>query len=257
MAYCRNPRCPAQRLESLIHFVSQGAMDIRGLGPQTIMKLLELNLISDTADLYRLNAEEIAKLPGFKDKSIQNLLRSIAESTKQPFRRVLFALGIRHVGEGIADLLVRAFPNVERLMAATEEEMAAVQGIGPEIARSLRSYFDQEESRRSVERLKEAGLQFAAPEEEAPPQGPFDGMTFVITGTLPSMSRKNAEEFIEARGGKVVSAISARTTFLLVGADAGSKLAKAEKLGVRTITEDDLVRLAGGRPAGETASRPE
>ncbi|MGA2261515.1 MAG: NAD-dependent DNA ligase LigA [Acidobacteriota bacterium] len=245
MAYCRNPRCPAQRLESLIHFVSQGAMDIRGLGPQTIEKLLDLNLISDAADLYDLTGEQIARLPNFKEKSIGNLLASIEQSKSQPFGRVLFSLGIRHVGEGIAELLASAFGSMEPLMAATEEQISAVQGIGPEIARSVRDYFDVEENRNLIQRLKAAGLQFTLSADAALRGGPFVGMTFVITGTLPSLSRKEASEFIEKHGGKVIASVSSKTSYLVVGADPGSKLSKARELGVAQLTEEDLLKLAG------------
>jgi len=244
LAYCRNPHCPAQRLESLIHFVSQGAMDIRGLGPQTLEKMLELLLISEAADLYDLTREQVARLPNFKEKSINNLLESIENSKKQPFKRVLFALGIRHVGEGIAELLVPAFRTIEDLMASTEEEISSVQGIGPEIARSVRSYLYDEDNRDLIRRLKSAGLQFAVSKEETPHGGLFAGMTFVITGTLPSMSRKEASDFIKKNGGKVLSALSSKTTYLVVGADPGSKLAKAMEWNVRQISEEELLNLA-------------
>jgi DNA ligase (NAD+) len=246
MAYCRNPHCPAQRLEALIHFVSQGAMDIRGLGPQTIEKMLDLELLSDPAGLYELNAEQLARLHGFKEKSIQNLLGSIERSKARPFPRVLFALGIRHVGENIAELLASSFRNVDALAAAGEEEISGVQGIGPEIAHSVRSYFDSQENRVLVQRLKGAGLQFSVAADEAPRGGPFLGLTFVITGTLPTMSRKEAEEFIERRGGKVLSAVSSKTSYLVAGADPGSKLARARELGVALLSEEELVKFAAG-----------
>ena len=245
MAYCRNPRCPAQRLESLIHFVSQGAMDIRGLGPQTIEKLLDLDLISDAADLYDLTREQIALLPNFKEKSISNLLASIERSKSRPFSRVLFALGIRHVGESIAELLASAFGNIEALTAATEEEISSVQGIGPEIAHRVRSYFDVDENRDLIRRLMAAGLNFKVSGEEVPLGGPFAGKTFVITGMLPSLSRKEASDLIEKHGGKVLSSVSSKTSYLVVGADPGSKLTKARELGVTQLTEEELLKLAG------------
>ncbi len=245
MAYCRNPHCPAQRLEALIHFVSQGAMDIRGLGPQTIEKMLDLHLISDAADLYSLTSEHLARLPNFKEKSIANLLASIDRSKSQPFRRVLFALGIRHVGESIAELLAAAFGSMESLMAAGEEQISAVQGIGPEIARSVRNYFETEENRFLIQKLTDLGLQFAVSGQESVRAGPFLGLTFVITGTLPSLSRKQATEFIEQRGGKVVAAVSSKTNYLVAGADPGSKLARARELGVGLLTEEELLKIAG------------
>lgn len=246
MAYCRNARCPAQRLEALIHFVSQGAMDVRGLGPQTIEKMLDLNLIADPADLYTLTAEQLAALPNFKEKSIDNLLASIDRSKSQPFRRVLFALGIRHVGESIAELLATAFGSMQGLMTAGEEQISGVQGIGPEIAQSVRSFFAAPENRVLIRKLETAGLQFAVSGREAAKGGPFLGMTFVITGTLASLSRKEATEFIERHGGKVTSAVSSKTTYLVAGADPGSKLAKARELGVGLLSEEELLKLAGG-----------
>jgi DNA ligase (NAD+) len=243
MAYCTNHQCPAQRLESLKHFVSQGAMDIRGLGPQTLEKMLELGLVSDAAGLYRLGVEQVAQLPGFKDKSIGNLLAAIDQSRSQPFNRVLFALGIRHVGEGIADLLAKGMHSIDGLRAASEEEISAVQGIGPVIARSVRAYFDDPSNLEFLSKLREARLQFSVAVEEAAAGGALTGMTFVLTGTLPTLSRRDAEGLIEKHGGKIVSAVSSRTSYLLVGADAGSKLDKARGLGVPTIDEGELKKL--------------
>jgi DNA ligase (NAD+) len=245
MAYCRNPHCPAQRLESLIHFVSQGAMDIRGLGPQTIEKMLDLQLISDASGLYALTSEQLAILPNFKEKSIRNLLDSIERSKSRPFDRVLFALGIRHVGESIAGLLASSFGSMESLMQAAEESISSVAGIGPEIARSVRSYLEIEDNRQLIQRLRSAGLRFETEIKGRSQDGPFSGLSFVVTGTLPVMSRKDAGDFIEQRGGKVMSAVSAKTSFVVVGTDAGSKLAKASALGIRQLTEEELRKMAG------------
>jgi len=246
MAYCTNRSCPAQRLEALIHFVSQGAMDIRGLGPQTLEKMLDLGLIRDAADLYALTREQVERLPGFKEKSVTNLLGSIEQSRSQPFSRVLFALGIRHVGESIAELLASAFGDVDAIQHATEEEIAAVQGIGPEIAASVRRYFSESENRLLVDRLRAAGLQFSVPISAAQRKGPLSGKTFVITGTLPTLSRKDAQTLIEEHGGKVISSVSSKTSFLLVGADPGSKLKKARDLDVPRIGEEELKRMLQG-----------
>ncbi len=196
MAYCSNRQCPAQRLEALKHFVSQGAMDIRGLGPQTLEKMLELKLISDAADLYSLSADDVARLPNFKDKAIKNLLEGIVRSKEQPFARVLFALGIRHVGESIAELLASHFLSMEALESASEESIGAILGIGPEIARSVRSYFAVPENLNLVRRLKQAELRFTAGAEEFHAGGALAGKSFVITGTLPSLSRKEATDLI-------------------------------------------------------------
>ncbi|MGH9341600.1 MAG: NAD-dependent DNA ligase LigA [Acidobacteriota bacterium] len=244
MAYCINRQCPAQRYESLNHFVSQGAMDIRGLGARTLAKLLELGIIRDPADLYSLSAEDLARLDGFKERSIGNLLSSIEESKGQPFPRVLFALGIRHVGEKIAEVLAAHFRDINSLMKASEQDISAAEGIGPEIARSVHSYFETGGNRDFIERLKKSGLRFQVLETElAKKQGPLSGKTFVITGTLPAFSRKDATDFIEKNGGKVTSSVSARTDYLVVGEEPGTKMAKAQKLGVKTIAEQELREL--------------
>ncbi|MDA2923411.1 NAD-dependent DNA ligase LigA, partial [Acidobacteria bacterium AH-259-L09] len=244
MAYCTNRNCPAQVLEALKHFVSQGAMDIRGLGPQTLEKLLELELIEDPADLYFLTAEDLAKLPNFKEKSIKNLLNGIEQSKSQGFQRVLFALGVRHVGESIAELLVADFGDIDSLAAAPEDEISSIQGVGPEIARSVHDYFQVEDNRRLIEKLKKAGLQFQVAGETLKGEGSFSGRAFVITGTLPSFSRSQAAEFIESHGGRVTSSLSSKTDFLVVGEGPGSKLKKAEELGIAPISESELKKMA-------------
>jgi DNA ligase (NAD+) len=244
MAYCTNQQCPAQRLEALIHFVSQGAMDIRGLGPQILEKMLSLELIRDASDLYHLTAEHLARLPKFKDKSISNLLASIANSKSRPFAFVLFALGIRHVGESIAQLLVSGFGNIDALQAASEEDISAIQGVGPEIAHSVRCWFDNEENRHLVARLRDAGLKFEALRLAPAEAGPLAGKTFVITGTLPTLSRKEATDLIKRKGGKVISSVSSKIAYLVVGTDPGSKLAKAQELDIPTLDESQLKALA-------------
>ncbi len=238
MAYCSNNACPARRLESLNHFVSRGAMDIRGLGPQTLQKLVEEGLVRDPSDLYRLDRETISQLEGYKEKSTQNLLASLENSLQQPFSRVLFALGIRHVGDTVAELLASEFRDVERLSRASQEEIASVKGIGPEIAATVHGYFQRPENLELVNRLKEAGLNL----QQGPSQrgSALEGKTFVITGTLPGMSRQQARQFIESNGGKVTSSVSSRTDYLVAGESPGSKLQKAESLGVRVITGEEL-----------------
>lgn len=248
MAYCPNRACPAQRIEALKHFVSIGAMDIRGLGPQNLKKLLEMKLIRDAADIYALTLEGLLSLEGFKDKSAENLLASIEGSRSRPFAKVLFALGIPHVGATVAELLSQHFLDIESMLAASEEEMASILGIGPEIAASLHSYLRDEENRALLDRLRAAGLQFKS---EATDQGRNDklfGETFVITGTLPSLGRKEATELIKRHGGKVTSSLSSKTAFLLAGEKPGSKLRKAEQLGIEVLTEDDLHRMIDLKP---------
>ena len=243
MAYCANPKCPAQGLEALKHFVSQGAMDIRGLGPQTLEKLIALDLIEDPSDLYFLTQEKIEQLPNFKEKSIANLLDSIEQSKSQPFQRILFALGIRHVGESIAALLATHFSDVDSLMNASEEEISSIEGIGPEIARSVHDTFETKKSHRLIKRLKKAGLQFRTARGSVKDEGSLKGKTFVVSGTLPTFSRAQATEFIRSHGGKVTSSVSSKTDFLVVGDSPGSKRQQARKLQIPQIPEEKLRKM--------------
>jgi DNA ligase (NAD+) len=242
MAYCVNRDCPAQLFEGLNHFVSRGAMDIRGLGPSTIAKLLELGFIRNTADLYSLSEKQLAQLPGFKEKSIHNLQTAIEESKKRPFENVLFALGIRHIGEGVATLLTSTFHNIDGLMNATEEEISGISGIGARIANSVFRYFKDPQNRALMERFRKAGLKLET-EERKVRSGPLIGKSFIITGKLESMPRSAAEKWIEERGGTVLPSVSKKLDYLVVGEDPGSKLAKAQKLGVQTITEKKLFEM--------------
>jgi DNA ligase (NAD+) len=243
MAFCVNRECPAQIFEGLNHFISRGAMDIRGLGPSTIFKLLELGFIHNAADLYSLGEEQLAQLPGFKDKSIKNLQSAIEDSKKRPFENVLFALGIRHIGEGVAALLTETFHDIDGLMNASEEEISGIMGIGPRIAHSVYEYFNDPQNRKLVERLREAGLKMER-EKRTIKRGPLVGKTFIITGKLERMPRSAAEKWIEERGGTVLASVSKKLDYLVAGADPGSKLAKAQKLGVTEITEKKLFEMA-------------
>jgi DNA ligase (NAD+) len=275
MSYCPNSACPARIYWGVVHFASRGAMDIRGLGERTIATLLERALVRDVADLYALTEEQLLTLEGFKEKSAQNLLAGIAASKEQGFARLLYALGIRHVGETAAQILARHFGSVDRLMGASVEEMppvetmAAVHGIGETTAAAVHAFFTETRNREVVEKLKGHGLKVT--EERAEPvEGPFSGLSFVITGTLPSLSRGEAAAFIEARGGRVSGSVTKKTDYLVVGEDAGSKLAKARELGVRELTQEQLVSLAelsgdataaeeaaGGAPASDDPSPAE
>ena len=245
MAYCTNRRCPAQGLESLKHFVSRNAMDIRGLGEQTLEKLLDLKLIEDPDDLYFLTSRDLKDLPNFKEKSVSNLLNSIKLSKGQTFDQVLFALGIRHAGETISKLLVRAFPNIDLLAAATKEEISAVPGIGPKIACTTHEYFTLKENRALIRKLKRAGLQFQMARGKRIQKGPLEGKSFVITGTLPNLSRKEATQLIETHGGKVIFSVSSKTDYLLAGNHPGLKYEKARQLGVSTLSQEDLMEMMG------------
>jgi DNA ligase (NAD+) len=240
MAYCTNSSCPGQRFEGLKHFV--GAMDIVGLGPSTVEKLIELGLIENAADLYDLTPEQVGKLPGFKEKSIANLLASLESSKKQTFERVIFALGIRHVGWGMAELLTEEFHDIDNLSRASEEEIAAVHGVGQRIATSVHKFFQDANNQSLVDRLKRAGLTMkTAPRKTI--SGPLNGMTFIITGKLEGMSRSAAEVWIRERGGTILTSVSKKLNYLVVGEDPGTKLAKARKLGVGEISEKELMRM--------------
>ena len=243
MVYCTNRQCPAQGLEALKHFVSQGAMDIRGLGPQTLEKLLEFNLIEDASGLYQLTGKDVVELPNFKEKSIENLLASLEQSKSQPFERVLFALGIRHVGESIAGLLVGHFEDIDSITNASEADMASIEGIGPEIANSVFAYLHEKENQFLIQRLIKAGLRLRSKKRDTEGKQSFARMTFVISGTLPTWSRTQAMEFIKKNGGKVTSSISSKTDFVVVGESPGSKLKQARERKIREISEEELRKM--------------
>lgn len=247
LTYCLNRYCPAQRYEALKHFVSLEAMDIAGLGPQTLEKMLELKIIDSPADLYGLSIEKILELPGFKGKSAANLLESLEKSKSRDFPHVLFALGIRHVGEVTARLLARHFRSIEAIREAPREQIMAVNGIGPETASSISGFFRIEDNLIQVERLKKQGLRFemAEPGKAEGGKGPLAGKTVVITGTLDGFTRQEAKDAVAALGGKVSSSVSSKTDFLLVGENPGSKLDKARELGIKILDESGLAGIIG------------
>jgi DNA ligase (NAD+) len=242
MVYCPNVSCPGRVFESIVHFASGDAMDIRGLGAQRVKQLLESGLIRDVADLYQLRAEDLQKLEGFAEKSAKQLVEAIAASKTRPLSTLLFALGIRHVGSTVAKLLARRFGSLERLMEAGEEEIAAVEGVGPVIAQAVAAFFRDEKNRALIRRLAAHGLNFKEPVAAA---GPLSGQTYVITGTLPTLSRAEATELIESAGGRVASSVSSKTTAVVAGENPGSKLERAKELGVAIIDEAELLRRLG------------
>ncbi|MET0594742.1 MAG: NAD-dependent DNA ligase LigA [Polyangiaceae bacterium] len=248
VARCTNLECPAQALGRIVHFASRGAMDITHLGERTAAELLERDLISDVGDIYALTAEDVAKIPGFKDKSITNLLEAIHASRERPIDRLLYGFGIRHVGSSAARVLADHFGSLDAIMKASVEELAVVDGVGDVIAKAARDYFDRPGTSEIVEKLRKAGVRFA--EERAKATGPLVGKTFVITGTLDKYSREEAGERIEALGGKVTSSLSKKTDYLVVGESAGSKLDKATKLGVKTLDEAAFTALLEGGTDG-------
>jgi DNA ligase (NAD+) len=241
--YCENSECPAQVKGRLEHFASRGAMDIEGLGEAVIEQLVGLGWVKNCADLYSLHAhrEEMIRLERWGEKSTQNLLEAIEASKKRPFHRVLYALGIRHVGQGVAHLLTEHFPSIDRLAEARVDELQSVNGIGPQIAESVFRFFQEKHNREIIRRLARAGVTMSAP--TARRKGPLSGLTFVLTGTLPSFTREQAKQLIEEHGGRVATGISKNVNFVLVGEDAGSKLDKAKKLGIRTIEEDEFKKM--------------
>jgi DNA ligase (NAD+) len=242
MVYCPNSACPERIYWGVVHFVSRAAMDIRGLGEERVRLFLREGLLHDVADLYSLTEEHLLALEGFKEKSARNLLEGIAASKQQGLARALFGLGVRHVGENAAELLARHFGDVDRILNATVDELVAVHGIGRTTAEALHGWAQLESNRAVVEKLRAAGVVLTEERGEAP-TGDFTGYTFVITGTLPTMTRDDATAFIECRGGRVTGSVTGKTSYVVVGADAGSKAAKAEELGIPRISEGDLLAL--------------
>lgn len=246
MYYCINASCPAQLVARVEHFASRGAMDIEGFGERLARTFVEKGLLEDVADFYYLTRDDLVGLEGFADKSADNLLEAIEASKERPLWRLVAALGIRGVGAVVAQLLSREFASIDELMGAKEDRLEAVAGLGPHTARNVVDFFSQERNRRLVEKLRQAGVRMSRLLEEAAPQeGPLSGLTFVITGTLPSLSREAATEYIEARGGRVTSSVSRNTSYLLVGDLPGAtKVAKAEELDVQRMSEEGLFQLA-------------
>jgi DNA ligase (NAD+) len=245
--YCPNVECPGRQLEGLVHFASRGAMDIRGLQYKRIAQLIDAGLVRDMADLYSLTVEKLVSLERFAEKSAEQLVAALEESKKRPLSRLLNGLGIRHVGEGAAQLLARHFGSLDALMEATEEEVEAVRGIGGIIARSVVEYFSASNSRKLMERLRKAGLTLTEPKAKTVGRS-LAGVTVVITGTLPTLSRAAATELVQAHGGSVTSSVSKSTTFVVAGEAAGSKLEKARTLGIEVIDEAGLLRRVEGEP---------
>jgi len=245
---CPNPDCPGKLSEAIKHFVSKGAMDIDGVGEKLVDRMLALGLIRDAADLYQLKPEQLAGLERLGEKSAANIVAAIEASKERSLARVLFALGILHVGGENAELLVRRFGSLEALKAASVEEIGDTAGIGPVIAGSVREFFGDPRNLDLIRRLAEAGVTMSAPKRDAgdgaaDPDGPLVGKTFVLTGTLPGMSRQDATELIAAAGGRVTGSVSAKTDYVVVGAEPGSKLDKARDLGVTLLDEQGLKDL--------------
>ncbi|HDH99668.1 MAG TPA: NAD-dependent DNA ligase LigA, partial [Firmicutes bacterium] len=234
--------CPAQVKERIRYFASKNAMDIEGLGVKLVAQLVDRGLVKDVGDLYFLTKEQLASLDRMAEKSAENLLEALERSKEREPARVLCALGIRHVGEHVARVLMDHFGSIDRLAEASADELESVPGIGPEVAGSVVDFFSHEENMRVLEKLKRAGLKFEVEKEAA---GPLSGKKFVFTGTLSSMTRSEAEELIRKLGGEASSSVSRRTDYVVVGENPGSKLERARQLGVKTITEEEFLRMVG------------
>ncbi|MBI4794527.1 MAG: NAD-dependent DNA ligase LigA [Deltaproteobacteria bacterium] len=238
---CPNPDCFGASTRGIMHFASKAGMDIDGLGEKIILQLVNAGLVKDVSDLYHLTEGDLVPLERFAEKSAQNIINAIQGSKNPPFWRLINALGIRFVGEATAQLLAQHFQTLEGLMAAGEEDLLQVEGVGPQVAGSIREYFDNPRNRELITKLKEAGVKEQPPEARA--AGPLAGKTFVFTGGLAHFSREEAKALVTARGGKVSSSVSAKTDYVVAGADPGSKYAKARELGVTILTEAEFEKL--------------
>ena len=241
--FCENAECPAQVRGRIEHFAHRGAMDIEGLGEAAVETLVTMNLVKNVADLYALQAKKktLVAIERWGEKSTQNLLDGIAGSKRQPFHRVIFGLGIRHVGAGVAKVLAESYPSMDALSAAKEEELHLTPQVGPKIAESIVHFFADRHNREIVRRLKEAGLMMTGASRAK--KATLGGKTFVLTGTLPSYTREEAGRIIEENGGKVVSSVSKNTSYVLAGEDAGSKLTKARSLGITVLSESEFKKM--------------
>ncbi len=241
MAYCINPACPGRIYEGIVHFASRGAMEIRGLGEERIRQLLDAGLVTDVASLYRVQSAQLVQLERFAEQSAEQLVRALEASKARPLSSLIFGLGIRHVGTTVARALARRFGSMTALMAADEETIAAVPGVGPTIAAAVTAWGRDPRNRNLVSRLAAAGLRMTEPGAIAA-GGPLSGTSYVLTGTLPSLSREEASRLIEQAGGRVTGGVSKKTDALVAGADGGAKLVRAQELGIDIIDEAELLR---------------
>lgn len=240
---CINAACPAQVEREIIHFASRNAMDIEGLGPAVVRQLLKEELIQDISDLYYLKKEQLLTLERTGNKSAENLLNAIEASKENGLTRLIFALGIPLVGQRAGKVLAKHFKSIEELAQATEEDLVAINEIGEKMAENIVAFFQGHENQRILERLEKAGVIMESQKQSKEEETFLEGVTFVLTGTLPTLTRKEASARIEERGGKVSSSVSRKTNYLLAGAEAGSKLEKAKKLGVAVINEEEFKNM--------------
>jgi DNA ligase (NAD+) len=240
--YCTNPACPERVARNIEFFVSRGALDIAGLGERGVRQLLDAGLITDEADLFSLQAEQLLELEGYAQKKVDNLLLSLESARHRPLARLIGALGIRGIGATNAELLVRHFHHLDKLAQATQDELETIDGLGPLTASAIVDWFSQPRNRALIEKFRQAGLSF---EEEAiaPTSDKLAGLSFVLTGTLPALSREEAAALIESHGGKVVGSVSKKTDYVVVGDKPGSKYTKAVQLGIPILDEAGLYAL--------------
>jgi DNA ligase (NAD+) len=244
---CSNMSCPAQIKGRLEYYASRDAMDIEGLGPAVIEQLVGAGLVRDVADLYHLEIEKIVELDRMGEKSSENLLKEIEGSKGRGLARLVTALGIPNVGETAAETLAERFHSLDALAGATADDLLKTEGVGPVIAQSIVDFFANPRNRQVIEKLRIVGVKMTAEHVRPKAEGPdLSGKTFVITGTLEGLTRKEAEDLIKSLGGKVSDSVSRKTDYLVAGADPGSKLQKAQQLGVTTIDETGLKKLTGG-----------
>jgi DNA ligase (NAD+) len=248
--FCPNPLCPERVFRSIEFFVSRGAMDIEGMGPQTVKTLIEMGFIQDESDIFYLTRDLLLELDGFADKKVDNLLASIEAAKTRPLQQFLASLGIDGVGGVVAVLLADRFRSVDALMSAAVEDIDAIEGIGPVLAQNVVDWFADPHHRRVLEKMHAAGVNMQA-EARVKAGDTLDGLTFVLTGTLPSLSREEAAALIESHGGKVTGSVSKKTSYVLMGESPGSKADKARELGVPIISENDLLQMIGRPPAPE------
>jgi DNA ligase (NAD+) len=242
---CTNIACPAQTFERILHFAGRGAMDIDGMGSVTVYQMLEKGFIQDVADIFFLTREQIGELPGYKEKSIDNLMAAVEAARDRPLWRLVYGLGIRHVGSHVARVVTERFHSMDSLTDAAEEDFVAIEGVGPRIAESIAFFFDQKENLEVIDKLRRGGARMADEARAAPAEGPLTGKSFVLTGGLDDFTREQASEIIEGLGGRVSGSVSKKTDYVLAGADPGSKLQKALDLGVEVIDEAEFKRMTG------------
>jgi DNA ligase (NAD+) len=241
---CTNIACPAQTFERLLHFASRGAMDIEGMGEVTINELLSRGAIKDIGDIFYLKPSQVFELPGFKDKSVDNLMKAIDAARDRQVWRLLFGLGVRHVGSHMARVLTERFPSIDELASATKEDLLSVEGVGPRIVESVVYFFNQKENLAVIDKLRRAGVRMSEKKRDKE-AGPLEGKTFVLTGTLPGFTREDASEIIEGLGGRVSSSVSRKTDYVLAGEDPGSKYDEAASLGATIIDEEEFRKMTG------------